>query len=366
MATKSRRKSPSVNENLFSEPYRFSFFQAARLLQGLVSKWRRKNIGGVVGHDVSPLEEPIKFAAFPSLKFASSEVVSVSIAKGKVADSKPDSVDMQVSFMGLTGQSSVLPVHFTELEISRTRDKDFALKQFYDLFNHRAISFFYRGWEKYRLPFVYERSKLESPHSVDPITANVHALIGIEGSTLQRQLETNAEDMLFYAGFFASPNRSAFSLSAALSDILAIPVVVNQFKGEWVSLLEEDRMQLPVFPLKGKNNCLGVDTVIGDEVFTVEGKFQLEIGPLNREQFESLQSGSRGQAALKRFTRFFVGDSFKFELKYVLEDDAISVWQLNETDRHLPRLGLNTWLLRDNLANEPGNVTREIIVDVTH
>jgi len=49
--------------------------------------------------------------------------------------------------------------------------------------------------------------------------------------------------MLFYAGFFASPNRSASSLSASLSDILNIPVEVNQFKGEWVSLLEEDRMR---------------------------------------------------------------------------------------------------------------------------
>jgi len=149
MATKSRRKSTSVSEKLFAEPYRFGFFQAARLLQGLVIKWRKKGASaaatrGAVGHDVSPLEEPVKFSAFPSLKFASSEIAKIS----PISSDKSDQVEMQVSFMGLTGQASVLPVHFTELEINRIRDKDFALKQFYDLFNHRSISFFYPAWEK--------------------------------------------------------------------------------------------------------------------------------------------------------------------------------------------------------------------------
>ncbi len=356
MATKSRRKSTSVNDKLFSEPYRFSFFQAARLLQGLVTKWRKTDKNNeAVGYDASPTDEPVKFSTFSSLKFASGEIEKIS--------SKSDaSTEMQVSFMGLTGQSSVLPVHFTELEISRTRDKDFALKQFYDLFNHRAISFFYRAWEKYRLPFTYERLKLQDQQAVDPITASLHSVIGIGGPALQKQLSINAEDMLFYAGFFSTPNRSAISLGAALSDILQMPVEVNQFKGEWVSLLEEDRMRLPVFPLKGQNNCLGVDTVIGDEVFTVEGKFQLEIGPLNHKQFESLKPGSQGQEALKRFTRLFVGDSFQFELKFLLEDDAISNWELTEKNNSYPGLGLNTWLL-GNGEKEP---TREIIIDVIY
>ena len=95
-------------------------------------------------------------------------------------------------------------------------------------------------------------------------------------------------------------------------------------------------------------------------MFTVEGKFQLEVGPLNNKQFKSLQPGSAGQTALKRFTRLFVGDGFHFELKYVLEDDAISNWELTEKDNHYPGLGLNTWLMGD------GNIPpmREIVVDV--
>ncbi|MDH5258426.1 MAG: type VI secretion system baseplate subunit TssG [Gammaproteobacteria bacterium] len=389
MATKSRRKSTSVNDKLFSESHRFGFFQATRLLQGLVSKWRRKKTRGVIGHDVSPTEESVKFSAFPSIKFASTEIVKIKSKSstndeddGFLLEDKPQGegkqsalselankydatssqVEMQVSFMGLTGQSSALPVHLTELEITRIRDKDFALKEFYDLFNHRAISFFYRAWEKYRLPISYERSKLGGPKKCDQITANLHSIIGISGDSLKNQLQIDPEDLLYYAGFFAAPSRSASALSSALTEILDVPVIVNQFKGEWMSLLEEDRMRLPLFPLKGQNNCLGVDTVIGNEVFTVEGKFQLEIGPLNRAQFNSLYPGSPGQEALKRFTRLFVGDSFQFELKYVLQNDAITGWELNSAKDVMPRLGLNTWLLPDNIDD----AVREIIIDVSH
>lgn len=360
MATKSRRKSTSVRDKLFLESYRFSFFQAARLLQGLVKDWYKKTARQAVGHDSSPGDEAVKFSSYPSLKFASSEIAGL---KKDVAAKQNQSLvqaEMQVSFMGLTGQSSVLPVYFTELEINRIREKDYALKQFYDLFNHRSISFFYRAWEKYRLPFSYERKKLEAKANTDVITTGLESLLGINGKCLQRALPVNSEDLIFYAGFFSSPSRSASSLEAALSEILDVPVNVNQFKGEWMPLLEEDRLQLPTFPLSGKNNCLGVDTVIGDEVFTVEGKFQLALGPLNRKQFESLQPGTQGLKALKDFTRLFVGDSFQFELKYILKDEAIIAWDLDEVNHSLPRLGLNTWLLPENIED----AKREIVVSI--
>ena len=283
-------------------------------------------------------------------------------ASGVKTTKKTDQAEMQVSFMGLTGQSSALPVFFTELEINRTREKDYALKQFYDLFNHRAISFFYRAWEKYRLPMSYERVKLENKVNSDPVTDSLHSLMGISGQSLQKQLQLDTEDMLFYAGFFSTPSRSASALSASLSEILDVPVTVNQFKGEWMPLLEEDRMRLPLFPMSGQNNCLGVDSVIGNEVFTVEGKFQLEIGPLNLRQFESLQPGTRGENALKKFTRLFVGDSFQFELKFMLQDEAITPWELDDKEHLLPGLGINTWLMPEHIED----ATREIVIEVSH
>ena len=44
-----------------------------------------------------------------------------------------------------------MPRHYTELLLQRIREKDFSLRDFLDLFNHRLTSLFYRAWEKYSL-----------------------------------------------------------------------------------------------------------------------------------------------------------------------------------------------------------------------
>ena len=69
---------------------------------------------------------------------------------------------MLVAFLGLTGPSGVLPPHYTAHADARVcAAKDTSLRDLLDMFNHRLISLFYRAWEKYRLPFAYERSRQE-------------------------------------------------------------------------------------------------------------------------------------------------------------------------------------------------------------
>ena len=62
----------------------------------------------------------------------------------------------------LTGPSGVLPRHYTEMllrwERDRKDDEKHAPRAWFDLFNHRFISLFYRAWTKYRFPVAYERA----------------------------------------------------------------------------------------------------------------------------------------------------------------------------------------------------------------
>ena len=154
METAGGKPDAALSAQLFREPWRFEFFQAVRLLEWIA--WERAPEGAAprapVGHDEHPQNECARFRVPPTRGFAASEIASL-------AQTAPDAPpEMEVNFLGLVGPSGVMPQHYNELVIQRLRRyKDSALRDFLDLFHHRTISLFYRAWEKYRFPVVYER-----------------------------------------------------------------------------------------------------------------------------------------------------------------------------------------------------------------
>jgi type VI secretion system protein ImpH len=95
-----------------------------------------------VGRDARPGEEVVRFLAHNSLTFPPSSIHDLSRSEegGPAA--------MVVAFMGLTGPSGVLPRHYSELVLEQERRRERGLARFFDLFNHRMISLFYRAWQK--------------------------------------------------------------------------------------------------------------------------------------------------------------------------------------------------------------------------
>ncbi|MDX1812993.1 MAG: type VI secretion system baseplate subunit TssG, partial [Gammaproteobacteria bacterium] len=241
-----------------------------------------------------------------------------------------------------SGPSGVLPAFFTEVELVRQKEKDTALKDFLDIFNHRTISLFYRAWEKYRLTYNYERAALHQL-DVDPLTALFESLAGIDGKALKKYSPFNNEELIYYSGLFASPKRTAIGLQTSMAEYLNVPVKVNQFKGEWLDLLEDDRSRLPAHPFKGRNNCLGVDMVIGEKFFTVEGKFEIELGPLNKSEYFELLPGSKKYKALMDYVKLYSGNNYTIDLKYKIYSKDVTPWSLDEKEKDVLRLGWNTW-----------------------
>ena len=143
----------------------------------------------------TPAAEAVRFRALPSLSFpagAISDLRSV-LSSDPFAHSVPPP-EMLVTFLGLTGPSGALPRHYTELLLQRIREKDFSLRDFLDLFNHRLISLFYRAWEKYNWPIAYECAWVDGGAAEpDPITQAVYCLDGLGTPGLRRRLELDDE-----------------------------------------------------------------------------------------------------------------------------------------------------------------------------
>jgi type VI secretion system protein ImpH len=346
MAGTSGRKNPDLTDELFRQPFNFDFFQAVRILERLALVVASEEPGSPsfpVGEDHPPEREAVRFRSHQSLSFPSSPIAQVrSLAPYEDAHGRPlPFAEMEVSFIGLTGPSGVLPHHYTALILRRIRDKDFSLRNFLDLFHHRMISFFYRAWGKYRLPFAYERSKFV-PASKDFVTWVLYCLIGMGTGGLQGRLKVDDEALLYYSGHFAHFPRSAVSLESILTDYFALPVRVLQLQGQWLhlGLGEQSSIASPAHP-QGLNNELGVSLVAGGRVWDLQSKFRLEVGPLTYPEF--LRFLPRGELllALCQMTRTYVGPDIDFDVQLVLKAEEVPATQLGP---ETTSLGWNCWL----------------------
>jgi type VI secretion system protein ImpH len=354
MASADGRERDSVNRELFRAPYRFDFFQAVRLLEHHLREQTRR--GGArdshpaehgVGRDVHPMDEVVRFRAHASLGFPAGALSEVRlVAQSSKSSLRGHPPEMVVTFMGLTGPNGVLPRHYTELLLQRIRERDYALRDFLDLFNHRLISLFYRAWEKYRLPITYERAALDDPAGQPDLTTNgLYCLVGMGTNELRGRLETDDEVFLHYSGHFAHFPRSALALETLLAEYLDMPVQVLQCQGQWLHLDPDDQALMPSWrEPRGRNNQLGVSLVVGERVWEVQSKFRLRIGPLSWRQFRTLMPNGRSLRPLCEVTRTYVGPTLDFDVQPVLRFDEVPPCRLSSDAEEGPYLGWNTWM----------------------
>ncbi len=362
----------SLERRLFEHGYTFDFFQAVRLL-------RRLDPGRVgVGLGGPPGSEIVRFRAHVSLNFPPSSIHE--LERPTSACAVPT---MTQAFMGLTGPSGVLPRHYTELLFRLKRDargpERYALRDWFDLFNHRIVSLFYRAWEKYRFYIPYEREGLDRIET-DPFTNCLYSLIGLEAKPLRKRLristpETTDEEvrervlariedlaLLRFGGLLGHRPRCALSLEAMVADYFQLKAKIRQFQGQWLQLGKANRSSL-----QGEhgNNQLGVTTVLGDRVWDSQSKFRIRLGPLRYNQFLDFlpdRSPVRERKAiflLVHLVRLYIEPTLDFDIQLILSANEVPDCQLTETGGFGARLGWNTWMHTDILPHDADDAVFE-------
>jgi type VI secretion system protein ImpH len=208
---------PELEAALEENPRSFGFFQAVRLLEGLLPD--RAPVGGFG----DPADEVARFSVAPFISFPSSEIQELELSDG-------EPVDMSVNFMGLTGPLGVLPFYYTQEVAKRRAKRDHAIKDFFDIFHHRFVSLFYRAWEKTRFAAGYGKDRR------DRVTEHLYDLIGVGLPSHRNRLPVSDEALVFYTGLLAPHQRSAVGLEQMLEDFFNVPVEVEQFVGGWYAL----------------------------------------------------------------------------------------------------------------------------------
>jgi len=325
-----------LNQELFDEPYRFEFFQAVRLLEKVYPE--RKP----VGREASVTSEVTRFRSRLSLDFPASEIHEFLESTDETTDERK--LEMFINFMGMIGVSGVMPTHYTELAMDRKRYRDTAMWSFMDIFTHRAVSMFFRAWEKYRFPVGYERG-------ADDFTAFLFDLVGLGTEGQRGRMDLADESLLPYGGLIAQKPHSAIALGNILSDYFAVKAKIEQFFGQWLELDTES-----ITTLGQANSSLGASAIIGTRIWEQQSKFRVRLGAMSFKEFQDFLPNGAAHKSLKSINRFMVGLEFDFDMQLILKAKQVPSTILTTRAKRRPMLGWTSFLKTKPFTNDDEQV----------
>lgn len=278
MASKAGRPSAALIEALLADGGGHSFFQALRLLERDAA-------------DRDTFLKQVQVRPELSLDYPGSEVVSVE--RGDEA-----SYRVLVSFLGLYGVSSPLPIFYTEDLMEAEQDDRTAARHLLDILHRRIYLLAYETAKKYRPLY-----RVVEDDSQD-LRGLLFSLVGLRDRALH-EASKHTPRLLRYVGLFGQQPRSALGLKTLLED--AFPGVnadIDQCVAR-TSLIPQSQH----FMLGAHNHCLGEDTVVGQQVLDYNARFTVRLGPLSAERFNALQNDPEQSSLLKFLvSRYINGD----------------------------------------------------------
>lgn len=345
MSTPSRTANSAVIDKVVREPGDYSFLQIMRLLEracatavpqasGTSPLGARTAVAGFT----PPAREIVRLLGNHSLDFPQSEVEDLESKKGQW--------HLRLNHIGLTGATGVLPFHYTEFILTRLRQKDPALRDFLDLFNHRIASLYYDASIKYRLPQQYERRMRFSGKDSKPDrqTQALLSLVGMGTKHLAGRSVVRDESLLYYSGLLTAQVKTASGLKQLLQHYFGIPVAIDEFVSEWQELIPDVRTRLGSRQMpKGQNACLGRTVLLGRKGWFSQGKIGIRLGPLNYEQFSTFAPGTTALKALNDVVKMYVGSEsdYGFTIQVQRQGFPRNI-ALGGKSKSL--MGWNTWL----------------------
>ncbi|WP_345772090.1 type VI secretion system baseplate subunit TssG [Azospirillum formosense] len=315
---------PALIDRLEAEPWGFDLLQAIALLE------RAAPGLAPLGTGIDPEQEAVRIEHDPSFVFPASDVVEARRTEdGRGVVRSP--------VLGVAGINGPLPYVATELLVERAARRDTAGSAFYDIFNHRLMSIFYRTRQG-SLPL------LERDPERTLMARVLRALAGIGTPGLEQRLPGTPDRMLLaFSGILANRRRSSAGLEAILGAVFRVKVRVESFVGRWLPLDEESRTRIGG-GFGARNNSLGRTVVLGRRVWDQQSCYAIELTLDSLERFREFLPDGRHHQTLCALARFHTGDGMDFRIVLVLEATKVPPTRLSTKPPEGSRLGWTSWL----------------------
>ncbi len=338
-------------------PCSTDFFSFVRRMEGILRHMPR------VGSSRTLADDPLVFHQTTYLEFAPATVQRVRPLPERDAGGPVGR--MEGYFLGLLGPSGPMPLSLTEYVWARSQGvphpdriapiantqvsihrRDTSLEDFFNVFNHRFISFLYRAWAACRKAVDYDRPE----HAKFP--QFVGSFVGLGMENLKSRLDVPDEAVLYFSGHFANRTRHAEGLAAVVSDYFGTPAKVIENVGHWLDIPDGDQCALGGIG----GTPLGAGVVIGARIWDRQLRFVLRLGPMPLATYEKLFPGTASLESLKCLVKLYTHREFYCGLNLVLAREEYPGSRLGAG----ARLGLSTWLHSDTPPEDLDDLLLEI------
>jgi type VI secretion system protein ImpH len=299
---------------LFAEPWRFEFTPAVTLLM----RWLGRH---GVPHDEA-LTQVVRFENSLSLAFPAAEVETLR------AEESSDGIRVALTptCFGLLGVAGTLPLHDTDRCAHAVAGGNAALRAYLDIYSTRMVGQLWQAWAKPRLELA-------------PVAEGRDAS-RIMLRSLGGKWDVKGEVTAWYAGLLRARPVSAATLEHIIACELGLPVLVESLAGFWDVIPPGQRFTL------GSENCVLGQAALGTDMWRVDGRLRIVIGPLCRPDFYRMLPDGPGAKTLHDLLILATGQSLlDFEICLLPGPDCIEPWTLSDNPDEMRRLGEDTFLV---------------------
>lgn len=309
-------------QRLRASPHAYDLFGTLRWIDALGAPHAR------IGRAVHPREEPLRLGQAPSLSFAPTMVAQVA---GGAAGT--GALRLRVYGFGLFGPQGPMPLHLTEYAAAYDAGGN-GLREFADLFHHRAIALFYRAWADAQPVVAHDRAV----HG--PFDRYAASLVGRASRVdAANAVAPSPSAMSFYAGHWVRHARNPEGLVKMLEAEFGVRVRLVEHVVRWLAIDEAQRTTLRTIRPAQR---LGHGALLGRAVRDGQSCFRLVLGPMSLERYRTFLPNGDNARRVARWVREYVGA----ELDWVMQLELAAEQVPHNTLGSREGLGHCVWLGR--------------------
>jgi type VI secretion system protein ImpH len=329
MATHDWRTGEPLADRLLRRPASFDFFQWVRL-----QSWPQRHAAARRG-GARAVAARLRFRGEMSPVFPGSEISRGRMRTERHRAAEEARLELFVANFALSGVLGPLPDSFAEWTRQRLAERDPAMAEFLDIFNHRLSTLRYE-LKAASVP-AFDAVQPEDTHQAEAVGAlmGLSAFEGEGAAILARRVPLPRRALLALSGLVANGRKSAAQAQIVLGVYLRAPVKVEALVGAWRNIEARDRTLLG-------QRTLGDGAPLGRQVWVNHAAVGLHIGPVSIARLCLLLPDRAHQPNGAHDTHF--GDGYRglVAMVHYLFDrhvDAVVSIEVGDADIPLARLG---------------------------